>query len=44
MSNNRPSAAAALIVLGIIGAVIVGTLLLYGTIAAVVIHFVRKFW
>lgn len=34
----------ALVVLGIIGTVITGTILFYGAIAAVAIHFIHKLW
>jgi len=43
-SNSRPSGAVVLIVLGIFGTAMIGTLLFYGAIAAVAIHFIHKFW
>jgi hypothetical protein len=32
------------VVLGFIGVSILGTILFYGTIAAIALHFIHKFW
>ena len=42
--SNREDKIVLLIGLGIIGTVIIGALLFYGTIAAIAIHFIHKFW
>jgi hypothetical protein len=42
--NRREDNTMLWITLGMIGTVITFALLFYGTIAAIVLHFVRKFW
>ena len=42
--SNREDKIVLLIGLGIIGTVIISALLFYGTIAAIAIHFIHKFW